>query len=102
VDERVAELTLTSALSREEHDAEELVFLDEQGIVEDYRVCEFWVTLKDERCFGFAVCTPEFARDYMEREHLSELVWAGLILVSEVTLDTILATLEECISHDLV
>ncbi|MEO5951974.1 MAG: hypothetical protein ABIQ44_05825 [Chloroflexia bacterium] len=78
-------------------------WVSEEGYEEDYRVCEWWAVLKNGKTFGFAVCTPEYARDHIDKE-LPEyskwpkaLVWSGLILVNEVSLEAIFEALEGCL-----
>jgi hypothetical protein len=58
---------------------------------------DYFVTLKDGRCFGFSAYTPEFLRDYMEREHDISFVDSGIVILSRVTLDSILDSLEKCL-----
>ena len=92
--EQVAEVTLISALSPAEHDAETLAEMAELGINVDYRACELWMTMKDGRTFGFMASTPEYLRDYMERENQASFVLLGLLIVREMTEESILNALE--------
>jgi hypothetical protein len=104
INEQVSEIYFPHAISPDDYDPEdwaEVEKLRSQGVPvdSDYRVCEFWITLKDGRTFGFQVATPEYLREYMDREKVSNFVSSGLLVVSEVSLDVILEAVEECLSQ---
>ena len=99
LNEQVAEVTLLHALSAAEHDAETLAEMAELGINEDYRACELWMKMKDGRTFGFMASTPEYLRDYMERENTATFVLLGLLVVREITEDVIMNALERSLSE---
>ena len=103
IDKRVKEVVIKHALSREDYSLEDLAFMQENGIAEEYRSCEWWAVLKNRKTFGFWIVTPEFARDYIDKvlpqyeERTQALVSSGLILVNEVSLEAILEALEGCL-----
>jgi hypothetical protein len=57
---------------------------------------DFFITLRDGRCFGFSAYTPEFLRDYMEHDHDISFVDSGIVIVRRVTKDAIMDALEKC------
>ncbi|MFL5734779.1 MAG: hypothetical protein ACJ78Q_16605 [Chloroflexia bacterium] len=99
VNEQVAEVTFVHALSPEDHDAETLAFMAKEGLHEDYRACDLWIVLKDGRSFGFMAATPEFLRDYMERESALSFVLLGLLVISHLADEAILHALEHSLSQ---
>jgi hypothetical protein len=104
INEQIAELYFIHAISPDDYEPEEKAEVERMraegfNIDSDYRCCEFWITLKDGPTYGFAAATPEFLRDYMTRENVRVLPWAGLQVVSEISLDVILRLVEECLSE---
>lgn|GEM_PF-4777429 len=99
VNERVAELTLKNPLSRDEQSTEGLELITKYGIEQDYRTCELVLQLKNGRAYGFMAATPEYLRDYMERENLPSFVVLGLLVVREMTEEAILHALETCLDE---
>ena len=67
------------------------------AIFPEDRSYDYFITLKDGRCFGFSAYTPEFLRDYLERENDISFVDSGIVIVSSVTVDAILDSLEKCL-----
>jgi hypothetical protein len=67
INQKVAEIRFYYAFSREEEDENFLRLLDTGTVSTDYRGYELFVTLMDGRGFGFAACTPEYLRDYMDK-----------------------------------
>jgi hypothetical protein len=100
INEKVAEIRFYYAFSREEEDVEFLRMVDAGEVSTDYREYEFFVTLKDGRGFGFAASTPEYLRDYMDKHGERTYVDSGLVIVGEVTVDTILEALEKCLEGE--
>ncbi len=101
INKQVDTLNLIHALSPDDLDLETqslLELLVAEGANVDYRSCDFYIILKDGSCFGFSACTPEYLRDMMERSGTLSFVEAGLLLVSEMTLEAILTALEEALS----
>jgi hypothetical protein len=100
INDQVAELFLKHYLSRDEVDPEDLAQYAEWGIQEEeYRICDIWITLKDGRVFGFQPATPEYLREYMERERELAFVSSGLLVISEMTEEAILNAIEQCFSQ---
>lgn len=97
--EQVAEVTLIHALSPADHYAETLTWIAELGLNEDYRACELWVVMKDGRTFGFLAATPEYLRDYMERENELSFVSLGLLVVRQITEEAIMNAIETSLSE---
>jgi hypothetical protein len=99
INKRVKKIVIVNALSRADLDEMGI----EEGYEEDYRVCEWWAVLKNGRIFGFAGATPEYIREhidrgeYPERKPIPALVWSGLILMNEVSLEAIFEALEGCL-----
>jgi hypothetical protein len=76
-----------------------LALIAEQGWDQDYRAVEFWIVLKDGRTFGFMAATPEYLRDYLDRENLLSFVSLGLLVVSQITEQALLDALENSLSQ---
>jgi hypothetical protein len=100
VNETVAEVRFYYASSREEEDLETQNALDEGVISTDYRHYDFFVTLKDGRGFGFSAYTPEYIRDYLTQERIISFVDSGIVIVSDISVDALLAALEECLERE--
>jgi hypothetical protein len=103
INEQVEELYFPHAIGPDDYEPEEKAEVERmraEGLVidSDYRECDFWITLKDGRTFGFEAATPEFLREYMDREKETAFVSAGLQVVSEISLEVILKLVEECLS----
>lgn len=98
----VEELRLYYPLSEEDEDSNAVVSYElmKDGFYVDFRHYDFSVTLKDGRSFVFTACTPEYVRDFMEREGSKSFVDAGLILVDSVNLGAMLAGLEQCLEKE--
>ena len=100
VNERVAEVRFYYAFSREEEDVETQSVLDEGVISTDYRNYDFFVTLKDGRGFGFSAYTPEYIRDYLTKERLISFVDSGIVIVSDISVEALLAGLEKSLEGE--
>ena len=102
VHQKVAELKLYYPLSEEDDDPDVMVSyeLTKNGFKVDYRNYDFSVTLRDGRSFIFTACTPDYVRDFMEREGEISFVESGLLLVREVSLETMLDALEKCLEKE--
>jgi hypothetical protein len=100
INQYVKEIRLNYALSRNDEDPSILPVLDEaveHGARVDYRYYDYFVTLKDGRCFGFSACTPEYIRDSLDRSQALSFVESGLVVVAEVTVPALLDALEQCL-----
>ena len=99
VNEYVQELRLYYELPSDREPQEDGTLQNQMipTILPEDRSYDYFVTLKDGRCLGFSAYTPEFLRDYMERDHDISFVDSGIVIVSSVTVDSILDSLEKCL-----
>jgi hypothetical protein len=99
VNKYVQELRLYYELPSDRQPQEDVMAPNQMtpAIIPEDRSYDYFVTLKDGRCFGFSAYTPEFFRDYMEREHDISFVDSGIVIVRSVTVDSILDSLEKCL-----
>jgi hypothetical protein len=103
VNDQVAELHLYYPLSADDVTPEDLApsYQFGEGVVLEYGFehgyYDFFVTLRDGRCFGFSAHTPEHLRQSMDDEHELSFVTSGLVVVSEITVEAILDALEKCL-----
>ena len=104
LNQEVAKLHLIHAISPDDYDPKDKAEVEKMraegiNIDEDYRACDLILTMKNGKSYGFMPCTPEYIRDYLDREQERTFVVPGILPVSELTLETILEALEDCIER---
>lgn len=98
INELVAGINFYYALSPDDFTLEGRA-LYPQFETEEYRYYNFFVTLKDGRGFGFCAWTPELVREYMDEQKDISFVNSGLLMVSEISIEALLDTLENCLEQ---
>ena len=63
---------------------------------------DFFVELIDDRIYSFVACTPDFIRRHLQENGLKAFISPGLVIVSEISVECLLAAVEECLSLDLL
>lgn len=91
INEQVKAIHLPHALSKDEEDPtipSELLASDE------YRLADFLVSLKNGKAYSFLAATPDFIKQTMADENAKSFLSPGLVLVSEISVESILSVVE--------
>lgn len=87
----VREIEIYGYLTEEEAEADPSYV---PGPLYEWRNFDFCVTLTDSRSYGFVASTPEFIREYMERENEDSFLAPGLVIVRHVDETSVIDAVE--------
>jgi hypothetical protein len=96
VDQCVRAIVLPHNLSE---DLEAVGVASEQCPATDSGNADFFVETKGGETYSFLACMPDFVECYMERENERSFVSPGLLLVRDISLESILAAVEDCLQQ---